>query len=437
MIAYTDSVIMVRQVRLVSGLEGALGVGRTCLGTMPEAASIRGETHAEDIAMTTVQQAAATGLATLSTLWDHGQAFQQPDCGGCFWMAANAYQAAIDQLCAANSTDTYGFTQDALIFFESKISNPDPTQWPTTYGYWVDDYAWWGIAFLTAYIHNGILGLTSDQVQKIAKHGYGCWQAMQTAWDPTSLSWTNSPGQAVQITGGIPNTTGSGLLAGRNCVTNESYWRLCQVLNAAFNNNYDDPKTYESDFFIQALNQNILFDGDGLVLQRFLGLPPSPTPNFNWLGDQGLFAICCFFNVATHQDALNVTLAQNLIATVSQKKTLDGVLHEDLGFGLDELIPFRLDYACGKGTFMRNLAPINVATPAPGYHDMIWRNAVAVWKNRLPDGQFPYYWNAEQSEPPATAWGGYVPAVVKPVLHAAGLSAITAALPFAANNNID
>src|SRR6516225_9957880 len=132
-------------------------------------------------------------------------------------------------------------------------------------------------------------------------------RTLNACWDPSEISWTYSVGPlhvAVQhtITGGIPNisddTQKNSELAGRNCVTNEVFWRLSTNLyNAAGpHSHYLNADANVNKLFGQAKNQNILFDDNGLVFERFYGLPKSSQPTWTWLGDQGLFLSCCYFN---------------------------------------------------------------------------------------------------------------------------------------------
>jgi hypothetical protein len=118
------------------------------------------------------------------------------------------------------------------------------------------------------------------------------------------------------------------------------------------------------------------------------------------------------------------------------RKTANGVLHEDLA----PYSQYTLDYACGKGTFMRYLAYINDSyhySPGGKYYDSyISVNAKALWKNRH-RGIFPYYWDAESPEPALKHWGGYRRDTANAVLHAAGLSGLNAALPWLKDQPID
>ena len=129
--------------------------------------------------------------------------------------------------------------------------------------------------------------------------------------------------------------------------------------------------------------------------------------------------------------------AASIKAVQTNIKTASGVLHEDVAPYSD----YRLDYACGKGTFMRYLADINDSShhAVPGgkhYDSYISLNAKALWKNRH-GGIFPYYWDAESPRPALECWGGYRQDTANAVLHAAGLSALNAALPWLKDQPID
>lgn len=101
-----------------------------------------------------------------------------------------------------------------------------------------------------------------------------------------------------------------------------------------------------------------------------------------------------------------------------------------------------LDYACGKGTFMRSLATVNddlhnVFPGSSAYDPFIKANAAAVWKNRdASNGHFPYYWDHESPEPAPGSWG-YNDTTAQAVLRAASLNAIAAGLPWLADQSLD
>jgi hypothetical protein len=405
--------------------------------------------------MTTFHDATVQGLQTLLGLWKGGDTFRdasgKPCPGGCFWMAGNALHTAIDSMVRTGLKDTFGsiqgttLGQEAITYFNDATEGAtDPTKWGKgELGYWVDDYGWWGNAFIYAYSNADRLGYDSDFKDTLLLKAKNCWEALHACWNPTPISGKDQNGKPYTITGGIPNTSTSGdlLLAGRNCVTNECFWRLSTQLFLAIpapgGQYYLDPNTNVNNFFAQAKNNGILFANNGLVLERFFGLPNTDNPTWTWLGDQGLFLACCWFN--KYRDGPSQPWQDPTVlfgAIQKTKTTANGtVLHEDLA----PWTQFQLDYACGKGTLMRNLMYLtidyhNVSGKKSPYDDFIRSNAVVVWKNKAAGGFFPFYWNNESGEP--SDWG-YPQPLAKAVLHAAGLSAINAAHVNWWNDNID
>jgi hypothetical protein len=92
------------------------------------------------------------------------------------------------------------------------------------------------------------------------------------------------------------------------------------------------------------------------VYERFLGFPNTDHQEWTWVGDQGLFAVSCYFNRQGTSGVFDWKQATGSVKAVqTNKKTASGVLREDLA----PYSEYTLDYACGKGTFMRCLAYIN------------------------------------------------------------------------------
>jgi hypothetical protein len=390
--------------------------------------------------MATFKDATVEGLNTLVRLWNHGNAFRKCGThGGCFWMAGNLFHTAVESMRRTKlQKDTYGIGKEALAYFDESIPDTtNPREWRHKYRFWVDDYGWWGIAFCHAYLASDQLRYGPSMKKKFALYAKNCWEALNACWAHKRITWKKGR-KSYTITGGIPNTSADATLAGRNCVTNECYWRLSGLLGETFGQHYLDPKANANKFFLQAKTQGILFDGSGLVYERFLGFPNTDHPEWTWVGDQGLFAASCYFNRQGTSGVFDWKQATDSVKAVqANKKTASGVLHEDLA----PYSEYTLDYACGKGTFMRCLAYINddLHRALPGgaqYDPYISLNAKALWKNRR-RGILPYYWDAESSEPKLESWGGYRQDTANAVLHAAGLNALSAALPWLQDHSID
>jgi Glycosyl hydrolase family 76 len=388
--------------------------------------------------MTTFRQASDAGYVELVTLWKGSKAFSPPTGagGGCFWMAGNTIQVAIDYLVQTNQSDKDNFVRDGLDFFDLKVEDKNPKNWKND-GIWMDDYGWWGIALTKAYQFSRVLGYDSDLKEKIAKYAKNCWIGMHEAWDPSEVP-NSDPN--VKISGGIANnSTSKAELAGRNCVTNEVFWRLSLILAEVMNDGtFLDPSTNEEKWFESAVRQCVLLNENNLVLERFKGVPNHTDPKVDglfWIGDQGLFIGCCEANSRRSSDGLGMLAAYNVADAVKQnmaRKNL--VLHEDL-FKLKQ---YQLDYAGGKGVFMRNLQVLNArdhSDKGNSYDLLIKANASAVWNNRLSENKFRYFWDAEDKEPTSSDWG-YNQSVSDAVVHASGLSALTAALPWFGNQEI-
>ena len=300
--------------------------------------------------MTTCKQAAEQGFNRLVTLWNNAKPFYASN-GGCFWMCGNTLDVALDYLIAARQRDRYNLIEDAFSLFDDKVNDPDPKNWYKE-GIWVDDYGWWGIALTKAYMSAEILGYNDSSKNKLAKYATNCWIGMHTAWDPSVVE-NDDPN--VRISGGIWNSRQSdSYLAGRNCVTNEVYRVLCHYLSVAIGPQFMDRNTNEAVWFSQAKTSNVLFDDNKLVLERFKG-SPGGVNGYNWLGDQGLFLYGCYRNSDPKAPNLNRTQAQATIQAVSEHKTTNNILSEPLFSDSS----FYLDYAGGKGIFMRNLAILN------------------------------------------------------------------------------
>lgn len=383
--------------------------------------------------MTTFRQAAMKSLDTMKTVWKGGDAFRHSN-GGCFWMAGNFFHTALQSMYVLNTKDVYGFGEQALKFFdEKKPQNIPPREWPFKSGIWVDDYGWWGIALIHAYRFADTLGYDASTKQVFADRAKDCWEAMNAFWQTSSVSWDTPDKVHHVITGGIPNSISDATLAGRNCVTNEVYWALSNLLTTNFGNHYSDPAALASDFFKQGFDQNILHDSNNLIYERFYYMPGSSEHAWTWLGDQGLFAYSCFNNVTGNTQMFGSKLASLVLSSVVQhKKTNNGILHEDTA----PWSQYIMDYACGKGTFMRYMGVINGEhNDNPTFDEFIYVNARAVWKNRNANtGLFCFYWDKEAPEP--TEWG-YPQDTADAILQQSGLSAIVAGMWKYADQPID
>lgn len=368
----------------------------------------------------TYRQAADEGFNRLHALWD-----KNPFTGGTFWFAGNTLQVVVDYLAMTGQRDSHSFLCDSLAIFDSIVPDKDPKNWPKNSfsGFWLDDYGWWGVALTKAYACREALGLSVGLQARVRQLAINCWTGMHLGWQDTPA------GPGLEIIGGIPNTTNNGVeLAGKNCVTNELYWLLSLNLSRALDDpSYLDPSTDSAKWFLAAKNESRLLSKTGMVYERFDGLPFFDS-SWTWLGDQGLFLHCCLAAASAPLKASDIAAAVR--ANCVDPKT--GVLFEDLCKDPQ----YYLSYATGKGIFMRNLMLLNESFVwHEVYDELIKSNATAVWNNRLPDGNFRFYWGKEKPEPDPKSWG-FDETAVKIVLQANGLSALTASLDRYSNEQI-
>ncbi|HEY9760678.1 MAG TPA: hypothetical protein V6C97_36300 [Oculatellaceae cyanobacterium] len=374
--------------------------------------------------MTTYLEAAIDSFALLYERWNHGKDFD----GYTFWFAGNILHGAVDYFAVKQDLGVPDykvaetFVLEALNAFDRIVKEPDPLRWADT-GFWLDDFGWWGVAFARAFIR---LNLDDDLKDRVKKYAKNCWICNHNGWDDSNV------GPNIPIPGGIPNTKKDEILAGKNCVTNSLFWLLSLMLHSADKDpnapKYLDPKTNSSVWYQQAISQRLLFSDENLVRERFRDAPN--YVDWPWLGDQGLFLQCC--NLEGPDSHL--PSAQQLANAVQAHRVLQsGVLSEGL-FPIPKDGPnktvYWLAYATGKGIFMRNLQILNSSLAPPGmtpYAGWIRANATAVWNNRLENNMFRFYWDKELPEPDPSDWR-YKPDSIPPlVLHASGMSALTAA----------
>lgn len=390
--------------------------------------------------MTTCKEAVISTLASLAKVFDGTRAFRDASNGGRFWMAGNTFLVALDAMNAAGVKDEHGFAAASLSYFNDNVVDDDPSQWRAKNGWWTDDYGWWGLAFNAAYTYSDVIGYSADQKATFRQRALDCYTAMFSVWKKTTLTWSDG-GNTYSINGGIANTDADERLAGRNTVTNAIFWQLAQKLVAAGESSCAAGVGKAWDFFHQGYEQKLLFNEENLIWQRFYQMPCEGNthnewqPNWAWLGDQGLLLNC--FYATTGDGPFAPLLATFVADTVKSKRVVGGdVLHEDL----TPIRQYWMDYAAGKGTFMRNLGQVNNLLHGTGgnaadYDQWIKDNASVLWKNRGANGLFPYFWNNEQAEPSLDDWG-YPQQIVDCVLTAAGLSVITATLPRMADQEI-
>lgn len=375
--------------------------------------------------MATFKSATVLPFNTLVMLYKKEGIFE-----GNFWFAGNALHTVVDHFLVTNQKDTDGFLKTAHKIYTNLSAKG---------GWWVDDYSWWGNAFMLAINNRSQLGYgdtTNDSFfQELLTDAQTCWSKINAHWRNTAYNATendNSAGNSSTITGGTYNNQPDGddpPMSGRNSVTNEGFWMLSSSLNQYFNNKdsrYSDKAAAEQQWFKEWLGiPGGILNSDGFVLERPLGNATDPA--WYWTGDQGLFMNAC-------QDHIRATQIAKLV--IQKRVDGDGVLHEYLGFmNAERLRQFEGDYATGKGIFMRNLAILNVNTPGQPYTNFIKKNAAALIRNLGVGSQFSYNWNFDRYP---DYEGRYLSSKGDPldklIMQACGIDALSAAIRFSSDD---
>jgi hypothetical protein len=358
-----------------------------------------------------------------------------------FWFAGNALHAMVDYLLNAELSppNKKDLTEKVLTMgvgaykkYSREFTNQD---------WWRDDYAWWGNAFLLILHNRSTLGLSQESFDQLHRSAQYCWDKLTENWhDGPYGDRDHAAGSNPNIKGGvfnIPYKESDDDMKGRNSVTNEGYWLLSQGLGKLQPepNNYSTAAAKMHAWFVQWLDpKNHSFKEPGLrdprklVLERPMG--NEADAGWCWTGDQGLL-FRALTNVGDNETAGAIAKA------ALDNLSVDGVLHEYLPAGRRG---FEVDYATGKGIFLRNLVSAGVKPSNCPYAVDIKHNANAVWLNRLnkETNQFSYNWaGGDQPEPlQLSAQGTKSQDLCDLVMQASGLDALNAAMLIAPSEQI-
>lgn len=253
---------------------------------------------------------------------------------------------------------------------------------------WLDDFGWWGNAFVSACENGEALNFSGDDVQIFLQAAINCWELMHRGYD--------IPPSPV-MPGGIWNTKVQKLepnepdLHGRNNVTNTQFWLLSFRLAALthdtskYLSRWQDIRKWLEDLY----KGNLLFDADSLfVRERFKGATGEKwTDGFYWAGDQGLFLNCMEI------DNRSVPPFSDL-----KTKVLDYVLNnmcDDAKVLHDQRIvttaEFNNDYATGKGVFFKHILKTAQADPNQRLYDCVMSSAAHAWNTKsMSDSSWTY-----------------------------------------------
>ena len=367
-----------------------------------------------------------------------------------FWFAGNALHAMVDYLLNAELPNKKDLTEQVLTMGFGAYKKYSREF--TSRDWWRDDYAWWGNAFLLILHNRRSLDLSQERFDQIHTSAKFCWGKLTENWhDGPYGDKDNAAGSNSNVKGGVFNIPYKEEtpenMKGRNSVTNEGYWLLSQGLGKLQpepKNNYSDAATKMQAWFDKWLDpKNPSFkepglrDPRGLVLERPMGNKADPA--WCWTGDQGLL-----FRALTNVGKETAgAIAKAAFDNLSDQKR---ILHEYLPAGRSD---FDVDYATGKGIFLRNLICAGVKTSNCPYAVDIKSNANAVWLNRLnrKTNQFSYNWagakepenwaGAKEPEPlQLFAHGTKSQDLCDLVMQASGLDALNAAMLIAPSETI-
>jgi hypothetical protein len=402
----------------------------------------------------TYTTAAAKGFARLVGLYEtYNTPYHSPTNGetsllfdGNFWFGGNALHTMLDYLIDRRLEDK-PILDMGLAVYKKYSSEFGGSQW------WRDDYAWWGNAFLQVLNHRDALGYGnpsySQLMNQLVVHTHWCWKELTGSWYSGAYGERDNAASGADVTGGVFNipyddeTTppGNPPMKGRNSVTNEGYWLLSQGL-AKFPRNPGDP-----DFSGKAADMQKWFgkwlsdkyrpglrDPRGLVPERPMG--NAANTEWCWTGDQGLL-FRALTNAGEDDTAREIAHAAFKNLSAPDQKGRD-ILHEHLGASFSG---FEVDYATGKGIFVRNLVDAGVKPSNCPYAQDIKQNAAAVWRNRLDTttNQFSYNWAGATSPEPLQLierLTGKIQPLCNLVMQASGLDALNAAMLIAPSEEI-
>lgn len=366
--------------------------------------------------------------------------------GSSYWFLGNALQAYLRSLLATGATDEtnrlleYAYNNVYLVVSHDP---PDP-------GVWKDDYGWWGCAFCVALQNRQALGYGNPDYDALfsdlLKEATCCWSRVKENWQDTTYSALHDNAQAdADIRGGAANhvedppVPPAVSLAGRNTVTNAGLWLLSLELETlsqdpAIGRWAEGMAQWFNAWISRGIGPAGLMSPVGLVLER-------PTGNksygsWGWSGDQGVVMIDLLRYSergvpGPSADSLGAKIAAAVIANMTVQVGEARILTENLVFR-GEFDAFTVDYATGKGIFMRHLADA-CRVLGPDWRDdvcgeFIRDNASAVWNTRDTEngGQIQFNWSPPPPERPITGHTELQPLVFQ----ASGLDALSAAASF-------
>lgn len=375
--------------------------------------------------MTTFNEAASAGYKSLLNLY-------QPEVfPGNFWFAGNTLHCCLDYLVNSKQHDDGGILRKAYGIYQDLNARVD---------WWVDDYGWWGNAFLIALYNWQALGYQAPRDDQLREGIIGatkhCWDKLAGHWSDDSYNEGGEDHAAgsAPIRGGTFNLKDPDQpMSGRNTVTNLGFLLLSRGLALLNPNDPDAPKyaemaTAEFQWFDKWLGiPGSLRTAQDLVLERPRG--NVANPEWHWTGDQGQFVLA----MGSGSEVSHKVAAAVLKRMIDN----DDILHEyEISGALEGFIA---DYATGKGVFMRCMQGLYGASGGSAvYKDFVRNNAASVWATATQASggacQFRFNWSRRPGVWEPETLSGKDPQLCDLILQTAGQDALNAALALGLGN---
>jgi hypothetical protein len=142
----------------------------------------------------TYLEAAKEAYGAMLVKWDNMAPVTGPDPPpDGFWITGNTFNAFLDYWICTQQSPAQNITMPIVDYFH-KIVKADATDDDLEKlaekglkglkgGLWLDDFGWWGNAFLTGWENADVLRFSGDDVAMCKQSTINCWKLMKYGWD--------------------------------------------------------------------------------------------------------------------------------------------------------------------------------------------------------------------------------------------------------------